>query len=132
MFAQFLKGVMSAIAIKLLDHYRHLSVQLLKIEAARTYLHGVKLVRLSAIGLLLMGLFIALVGVGLLLIHAGLFMLLPWTLEAKAVLGMCLGLVYLLTGGVALCALMNEKRWMDKSGATRMIEGAIGKAQKDE
>ena len=124
------KGMLSTIAIKLLDDYRHLSIQLLKVEAAKSYLHGVQRARLSVIGLMRMGLFIALICFGVLLFHAGLFILLPWTVEAKAVLGMFLGLAYVVIGVVALRAAMDEKTWMEKSGATEMLEEATGQSMK--
>ena len=37
MFNYLLKGILSVVAINLLDNYRHLSIQLLKIEAAKPY-----------------------------------------------------------------------------------------------
>lgn len=130
MLKSLLRGVLSGIAVKLLDNYRRLSIQLLRIEAAKSYLHGVKMARQSAIGVMLLGLIIALITVGALIFHAGLFILLPWTVESKAILGLCLGLVYMVGGGVALCAVMNEKIWMKKSGAARMVEEATGQSGK--
>ena len=130
MLKSLLRGVLSGIAVKLLDNYRRLSIQLLRIEAAKSYLHGVKMARQSAIGVMLLGLIIALITVGALIFHAGLFILLPWTVESKAILGLCLGLVYMVGGGVALCAAMNEKIWMKKSGAARMVEEATGQSGK--
>ena len=131
MLKYLLKGILSAIAIKLLDNYRHLSLQLLKIEAAKSYLHGVQMARLSAIGLMGMGLIIALICVGVLLFHVGLFVLLPWTVETKAVLGMFLGLAYVVIGVVALRAAMDQRTWMEKSGAAAMLKEAIGQSKKD-
>jgi hypothetical protein len=131
MFKYLIKGLLAGMAIKLLDNYRHLSIQLLKIEAAKYYLHGVQRARLSAIGLMRMGLVISLICVGALLLHAGLFILLPWTAEAKAVLGMILGLAYVVIGGVALRAAMDERTWMEKSGAAKMLEEATGQSKKD-
>ena len=83
-----------------------------------------RMARLSAIGLMLMGLVIGLICIGALLFHAGLFILLPWTVEAKAVLGMLLGAVYVIIGVVALRAAMDEKTWMEKSGADEMLKEA--------
>jgi hypothetical protein len=130
MLKYLLKGILSAIAIKMLDNYRHLSVQLLKIEVAKSYLHGVQMARLSALGLMRMGLMIGLACVGVLLFHAGLFILLPWTVEAKAVLGMFLGLAYAVIGGVVLRATMDERTWMEKSGAAEMLADATGQSKK--
>ena len=131
MFKYLIKGLLAGIAIKLLDNYRRLSIQLLKIEAAKCYLHGVRVARLSAIGLMQMGLVIGLIVVGALLFHAGLFILLPWTVEIKAVLGMSLGFAYVAIGCVVLHAAMNEKTWMEKSGAAEMLEEAISPSKKD-
>ncbi len=124
------KGLLSGLAVKLLENYRHLSVELLKIEAAKSYLHGVRMARLSAVGLLRMGLLIGLVCVGAVLFHVGLFVLLPWTVKAKAVLGMVLGLAYVTIGGVALTAAMDEQTWMEKSGATKMLEDATVRSRR--
>ena len=130
MFKYLIKGLLTGIAINLLDNCRHLSTQVLKIEAAKCYLHGVQMARLSAIGLMRMGLVIGLIGVGALLFHAGLFILLPWTVAVKAVLGMFLGLAYVAIGCVALHVAMNEKTWMEKSGAAEMLEEVTGQSNK--
>lgn len=132
MLKNLINGILSSIIVKMLDNYRHLSIQLLKIEATKSYLRGVQMARSSTIGLMKMGLVIALIGVGLLLVHAGLFILLPWTVETKAVVGIFLGLTYVVIGGVALGAAMDEKTWMEKSGATEMLQDAIGQVNKDQ
>ena len=129
MFNNLFKGILSAIALKLLDNYRALSMQLLKIEAAKAYLHGVKAARLSALGLMWMGLVIGLICIGLVLLHIGLFILLPWTIETKAILGMVLGAVYVVGGGLLLREAMDEKRWMEKSGATKMLRDSLDESQ---
>ena len=131
MFKYLIKGFLAGLAVKLLDNYRRLSVQLLRIEAAKCYLRGVQMARISAIGLMRMSLVIGLICVGVLLVHAGLFILLPWSVKTKAVLGICLGAVYVVVGAVALCASMNEKTWMKKSGAAEMLEDATGSSRGD-
>jgi uncharacterized membrane protein HdeD (DUF308 family) len=78
-----------------------------------------------------MGLVIGLICFGVVLFHAGLFILLPWTVEAKAVLGMFLGLAYVVIGGFALRSAMDEKTWMEKSGASEMLEEATRQSNKD-
>ena len=78
-----------------------------------------------------MGLAIGLIGVGMLLFHAGLFILLPWTVESKAVLGLFLGLAYVAIGYVTLHADINEKTWMEKSRVAEMLEEATGQSKKD-
>lgn len=130
MIKDLLKGILSAIAIKMLDNYRHLSIQLLKIEAAKSYLHGVKMARLSALGLMGMGLMMSLICVGVVLFHVGIFVLLPWSVEAKAVLGIILGLVYVAIGVFVLRAAMDERAWIKKSGAAEMMNDAIGESKR--
>ena len=125
MLKNLLKGILSAMAIKVLDHYRHLSLRFLKIEAARSYLHGVRLARLSALGLMMMGLLIVFLGVGIVLLHIGLFILLPWTLESKALLAMILGASYMIIAAILLYTGLNEKTWMRKSGASKMLDDAL-------
>ena len=124
MFNYLLKGVMAALAVKVLDNYRHLSVRLFKIEFAKSYLHGVRMARLSAIGLMRMGLFIGLIGLGAVLFHAAVFILLPWTVKAKAVLALFLGAAYSAAGAVGLRTAIDEKAWMEKSGASEMVKDA--------
>jgi hypothetical protein len=131
MIKRLLKGLLAGIAIKLLDNLRSLSVQLLKIEAAKCYVHGVRMARLSAIGAMRTGLYIGLVCVGALLFHAGLFILLPWSVEIKAALGMGLGLAYVAIGVAGLRMAMDEKMWMEMSGASEMVEKAVGRLKKD-
>jgi hypothetical protein len=128
MFKDLLQGMLSAIAVKLLDRYRQLSMQWMKIEAAKAYVRGVQMARLTALGVIGLGFLITLIAVGVLLFHAGLFILLPWSLEAKAILGMALGLAYMIAGGLVLRRVMDGRTWLDQSGATRMLEEAIGNA----
>jgi len=126
-----IKGLLAGITIKLLNNWRRLYIHLFKIETAKFYLRGVQIARLSAIGLIRMGLVIGLIGVGAVIFHAGLFILLPWTVETKAVLGMLLGLVYAVVGYAALRAAMDEKTWMQKSGVAEMLVEATGRSKKD-
>ena len=131
MFNYLLKGVLAASAVSLLENYRQLSVRMLKIETAKSYLHGVRMARQSALGLLGMGLMIGLICLGALLFHAGLFLLLPWSVKAKALLGLFLGLAYVAAGVVALREAMSERVWMEKSGATKMVRKATAPSGQD-
>jgi len=122
MFSNLFKGVVSAVALRILVNYQHLSIRMLKIEAAKSYLHGVRLVRLSAIGLMQVVFVVGLIGGGVLLLHAGVFILLPWTVKAKAILGLVMGTAYVVTGVLLLRVAMDEKTWLQKSGSVKMLE----------
>lgn len=127
MIKSLFKGILSSIAVKILTDYRQLSIQLLRAEAAKSYLHGVRAARLLTICRIRAALLISLVLLGALLFHAGLFVLLPWSLKAKAFLGMCLGLGYVIGGGFLLRAITDETVWMEQSGAAQMLEDVTGK-----
>ena len=131
MLKSLLQGILSAIAVKVLDNYRHLSMQVLRIEAATSYVRGVRIARAGAIGAMRLGLVIALIAVGVVLFHVGLFLLLPWSVEVKAAAGMGLGLIYAVIGGVLLRAAMDERTWMAKSGAGAMVNDALREPNRD-
>ena len=126
MFKLLFKGTMASIAVKVLTNYRNLSIGLLQIEAAKSYLQGVRIARLMAISRRQVALMIGLVLLGALLFHVGLFVLLPLTVKVKALIGMCLGLGYVICGGFMLRATMDEKLWMEKSGAAQMLDEVTG------
>ena len=132
MFKELLKGLFVDFAVKLLETYRKLTLQLLKLEVTKCYVRGVEAVRLTALGLLGLGLVIGLICIGLLLMHVALFILLPWSLEAKAKLGLGLGLAYVVIGGLALRAAMDERTWMEKSGAAKMLKDALSPSDNKE
>ena len=131
MLNSLFKGFLAATALKLLENYRLLSIQWLRLEAAKTYLRGLRIVRLSVIGLILILLLTGLISVGFLFFHIWLFILLPWTVGSKAILGMLLGLAYMIIGGGILGMITKEKTWIEKSGAKEMLNKAIGQPQKD-
>lgn len=126
-----LKGYLATMAVKLLNNYRHLSAQFFHIEATKTYLQGVRMARLLTMRLIWMGLLTGLICVGVLLIHVGLFILLPCSLEMKALLGLFLGFSYTFAGIIAFILCMDEKRWMRQSGATEMLQEATAQNPTD-
>lgn len=131
MFKELLKGLFVDFAAKILETYWKLTLQLLKLEAIKCYIRGVQAVRLSALGLMGLGLLIGFICIGLLLVHAALFILLPWTIEAKAKLGLGLGLAYVLIGAVVLKVALGEKTWMEMSGATKMLRETLSPSVKE-
>ncbi len=116
-----LKGLASAIAINMLNTYRTMPGTLLKIETAKAYVYGVRAARRLTIDLIRYKLLVGMVSFGVILFHAGLFVLLPWTVQTKALVGLCLGLVYVLYGAAMLRSAINEKKWLQKSGADRIV-----------
>ena len=118
---QFLKGTLATFAAKLVVNYRHLSLQLLEIEAAKTYVQGVRISRLVVMAIIGMLFVTGLTLFGLVLLHVGIFMLLPVDNATKACVAVALGLVYMAAGIWVLMKVLAEKVWLEKSGANEMI-----------
>jgi len=116
MFKHLLKGALAMLAYRLLHNYRQSARQLLEIEAAKFYVRSVRMVRKAALAAMRLWLVITLMGIGLLLIHISLFILLPWSIETKAVVGLLLGVGYLLLGVLAIRITMSQRKWVAKSG----------------
>jgi len=129
MLNYLLRGVLATVAVTVLDRYRQLSGDLLRVETAKGYLHGVRLARRSAIGLVKMGLLTGLICLGALLVHAGLFFLLPWGVKAKALIGLALGAAYMAAGLLALRAAMAERTWVETSGAADLLKAVTRHAK---
>ena len=125
MFMNLLKGLLAGFAVKVLENYRQLSVQLLKIETAKACVQGVQLARLSTLALLRLSALLGLIALGVVLCHVGVFLLLPWSLTAKAVLALILGVLYALAGGLLLRISMTEKTWLERSGANGLLLMAV-------
>jgi hypothetical protein len=129
MLKHLLKGLAAGAAFARIEKCQRLSTQLLRIEAAKLYLQGIRVARLSVAGALVLGLLLGLIGLGVLLVHAGLFYLLPWSLKTKALLGIALGVVYAAAAGCALWSVMAEKTWIEKSGMDGLLDEAQARAR---
>ncbi len=93
-----------------------------RIEAFKAYLHGVAMVRRLFLNVLcvLAGLLLLIFGV--ILIHVGVWFLLPWTAEVKALVFTGLGLLYMLGGGGMLRHFCSERKWLEVSGAATRLQ----------
>ena len=93
----------------------------LKIEAAATYVAGVRKVRQAFVALLGLALFLLLALSGFVLIHVALFAWLPWSLPVKALALMILGLVYLGCGLAVVLGLSSDRTWMRFTEVDRIL-----------
>lgn len=108
-----------------LKSYRRLSLDLLKIEAALLYVRGVGIARQILLGGVALALLIALAVVGFLLLHLGIYALVPAPLNAMILTG--LGAFYLIAALLTLRWAFAEKTWMKYSQANEMVAKAIQK-----
>jgi uncharacterized integral membrane protein len=84
----------------------------LEMEAAALYVAGVRKARGAFIALLLAILFLLLVMIGFLLMHVALFLWLPWSLSARALVLFLLGAVYFGGGLAVVFYITSDRAWM--------------------
>ena len=107
--------------------YMEPTLRLLKVRVAIYYLEGIKTARQILILLCLLIFVITLIGAGLVLIPVALLLFMPWSPETKALVGLAVGLVYLLIPVVALFSLLSEKRWLKLTGTNDVLNKLLNK-----
>ena len=117
---RFLKGLLSGAGIWLLSQLRHLSLDLLKAKAGEWYVGGVRAARKVYLLFAALALCAVLAGAGFILLHVGLFALLPHPIDAIVL--MALGAVYMLIGLGVIARLCNEKMWLRVTRAERFVK----------
>jgi hypothetical protein len=121
---QILAGLAGAVVTALLQEYRRVSVQWLKIQAAIWYVKGVAQARRIAVRIVAVVAALLLAMVGFVILHVGLFLWLPVSVATKGMLLAVLGLIYLIVAGLVIRALLSEESWLRNSGASDFIAGA--------
>jgi hypothetical protein len=115
--------VVSAL-LQTVDSERRRLTRLARIRAAVAYVKGVSAARLgvgAVVGLVACCMVLFL---GLALLHAALFVVLPWSLGYRVLAMAILGLAYVIIALSVMAVLLSEKRWMQHSGASEMVEKA--------
>jgi uncharacterized membrane protein YqjE len=92
-------------------------VGILRARAAVVFLEGVKGVRRVLIVLCLLTFIITLIGAGFVLIPLAILVLMPWDPQTRAIVGIVIGVVYLLVPLAGILLILPEKRWMAITGA---------------
>ncbi len=101
------------------------SMRIIKLRAAIFYLEGVKGAHRILILICLLVFVITLIGAGLVLIPLALIMFMPWEPTTKAIVGIVIGVIYLLIPAAALVPLLSEKRWMKLTGASDLLKKIV-------
>jgi len=112
----FIAGVVGRVVLWLLKRYRELALDVIKIESAIWYVRGVRTARRAFLGVLALGICLTVGAVALVLIHSGLYALLPWPVNAWTLMG--LGVLYLIMVLLILRWVCSERTWMRYSGAS--------------
>lgn len=110
-------GIISALFGRWIDRV----LLILRTEAAAVYVAGVRKVRQAFIALLGLALFLLLALSGFVLIHVAIFAWLPWSLSAKALVLLGLGVVYLGTGLAVVLGLSSDRTWMKFAKVDRIL-----------
>ena len=114
---KFILGIISALFGRWIDRV----LFSLQIEAAAVYVAGVRKARQAFIALLGLALVLLLSLSGFVLIHVALFAWLPWSLPAKALVLLILGMVYLGGGIAVIIELSSDRTWMKFAKVDRIL-----------
>ena len=113
----FVLGIISALFRRWIGRVQ----DILQIEAAAVYVAGVRKARIAFIALLGLALSLLLALSGFVFIHVALFAWLPWSLPAKALVLLILGMVYLGGGLVVVLGLSSDRTWMRFTKVDRIL-----------
>ena len=102
-------------------------VSLIKIEAAKAYVLGVKKVRFLLLGSMLALFSLTLFACGLLLIHTALFAYSSWSVQTKFLTALLLGALEVLISGGILFYLLSDRTWVKFSGIKHVLKAALKK-----
>jgi len=102
-------------------------VSLIKIEAAKTYVLGVKKTRFFLLGVLFVVFSLVLFASGLSLIHAGLFVYSGWSVQVKFFAALITGAVEIVVAVGILYYLFLEETWVKFSGIKDMLKSIAKK-----
>lgn len=124
----FLKALLSAVAVRMLRDYRRLSCDLVKIQAVGWYVKGVAGARLAFLGYVALCACLLLAAIGFIFLHIGVFLLLPMSLKMKAVILSALGVAYLAIPLLVLRRAASQATWMKIFKADKLVAKVAGTA----
>jgi hypothetical protein len=114
---RFLKGILFTFFGRLVDA----AVNIVKAEAAAAYVSCILKARSAFLTLLGLAVSLLLALSGFVLIHIALFVWLPWSLTAKALLLLILGVIYLGCGLAVTFVVSSDRAWMRFTKVDRIV-----------
>ena len=130
MFSSLIKGIVTTIAFWLMNRYRRVSVELVKIEAATYYIKAIQSGRQGLRAALLLWLGVFFFALGVVLLHAALFVwLYLWfgTMAAVAIGLLVLGGIYTTVILLVVHWALSEQAWMKFFKADKLVADLTGK-----
>jgi hypothetical protein len=125
MLSHLIKSLITVVAVWLVNHYRRLSIDLLKIEGAAYYLKAIKSGREGFLSVLRVWLGVFFFALGVVMLHAGLFMCLYLLTEkplAVAIGLLGLGGLYVIVILLIARRALSEESWMKFFKADKLVE----------
>ena len=107
---------------ELVESYIRTALDLLKIEAAITYLKIIKGTRRFFIVLALLVFCAVVFACGFLIIPIALLLFMPWEPQTKAIVGVIIGAAYILVPLIVVASLLSEKRWVRMSRVNELLK----------
>ena len=102
-------------------------VSLIKIEAAKAYVLGVKTIRFLLLGAMFALFSLVLFASGLLLIHTALFAYSGWSVQVKFLVALLLGGLEIFAAIGILFYLFSEETWVKLSGIKHVLNSVVKK-----
>ena len=121
----YIKSIIVSTASGLLKILQGTLIRSLKIEVLKLYIRLVGMARslsiyyLSCIAMLLLGM------LAFIMIHAGILILLPCSIEIKGWIILILGIIYGLISYTAISNMCSEKYWLEMTNASKMINDVV-------
>jgi hypothetical protein len=119
---QYFKAILGGVSAWVVSQYRHTWLDLIKLYAATLYLRGVQVARNVCRSLVGLAACLLIAFTGFILVHVGLFVLLPSPYNGIVLL--VLGFAYLIAGLCGIRRLTSEAWWMQITQGDRCVDAA--------
>lgn len=116
---------MMLLLLQLLRRQQRGTLHMGRIKAATYYVKGVQAARRGVMGYLGLAMLKQLLGLGVLLLHIGLVVYLPWTVQEKGLLLLAMGGLYTVLAAIAFGILLSQRTWMKATRADEAVSRAV-------
>ncbi|MCB9771903.1 MAG: hypothetical protein H6754_05080 [Candidatus Omnitrophica bacterium] len=126
MIQQIIKKILSSfVLVKVIKNYKSRS-SLMKINAAKAYVHGVRKTRMLFIGILIVSISFVFLINGLILIQNALFTFSMWSNETKFIVALWLGGIEFLAAVGVFVYLLRENTWSQFFRINEVVRFVLG------
>ncbi len=122
---KFIKGIVVSMASGLLRILQGTVIRSLKIEAVKLYVRLVGIARSLSLYYLTCVAMLLLAMLAFIMIHAGVLILIPCSLQAKGWIILILGIIYGSISCKVIATMCSEKYWLEMTNASNMINDIV-------